>query len=314
MKDFWQKLPKNFSVLAPMEDVTDTVFRRIVLECGKPDVFFTEFTSCEGMLSKGRDDVMMRLEKTETETPLIAQIWGVTPSAYFKVAKKISKMGFDGIDLNMGCPVRKITKQGACSALIQNPKLAGEIISAVKEGAPKMPISVKTRIGFKKIETDSWISFLLNQGIDALTVHGRIAVEMSTKPNNWEQIKRAVQLRDEIAPQTIIIANGDIKSVEDGIQRCKETGCDGYMIGRGVFDNPWVFDSSVDPESISKEQRLDLLKKHVELFDMHWGERKNFQIMKKFVKIYVKGFEGANELRIKMMDTKSAQDLIECIG
>lgn len=301
-----EALPKPFSILAPMEDVTDSVFRRIVSRCGRPDLFFTEFTSVEGMMSPGAEEVKMRLEYEPEEKPLIAQIWGVKPTNYYKGAKEIVKMGFDGIDLNFGCPVRKITKQGACSALIKTPPLAKEIIEAVREGAGDLPVSVKTRIGFEKIETEKWISFLLEQKPDMLTVHGRIASEMSTKPNNWEELGKVKGLRDSISPTTLIVANGDIKSVQQGKEVYRKYGFDGYMIGRGIFDNPWLFDPEIKEEEITVKMRINLLIEHLDLFVKTWGDRKNFAIMKKFFKIYVKGFEGANDLRARLMECHTA--------
>ncbi len=308
-----KELDRPFSVLAPMEDVTDVVFREIVEKCGAPDLFFSEFTSVEGMFSPGADEVKMRLEKKESATPLFAQIWGIRPENYYRGAKEIVALGFDGIDLNMGCPVRKITKQGACSALIRNHKLAGEIIGAVKEGAGDLPVSVKTRVGFDVIDTENWIGFLLEQGLDMLTVHGRIASEMSSKPNNWDEVGKAVVLRDEIAPETLIVGNGDVESLKHGREISERLGLDGFMIGRGVFNNPWVFNESVNIDDVTIEQRLGLLKEHVELFERTWGERKNFAIMKKFFKMYVKGFDGAGELRNSLMECRDAVSVTDVL-
>lgn len=314
MKEVLGNLKRPFSILAPMEDVTDVVFREIIEKCGAPDLFFTEFTSVEGMFSPGGDEVKMRLVKRESPTPLFAQIWGITPLNYYKGAKELVRLGFDGIDLNMGCPVRKIIKQGACSALIRNHKLAKEIIEAVKEGAGGLPVSVKTRIGFDKIETDEWISFLLEQDLDMLTVHGRVASEMSTKPNNWVEIEKAVGLRNKIAPETLIVGNGDISSLQEGREISEGIGLDGFMIGRGVFNNPWVFNEDVNIDEVTVSERLDLLIEHLDLFEKTWGSRKNFAIMKKFFKIYVKGFEGAGELRNRLMEARSYEEVREVVG
>jgi tRNA-dihydrouridine synthase len=292
-----------------MEDVTDTVFRRIVTKCGRPELFFTEFTSVEGMFSPGGNEVRMRLEYTQEEKPLFAQIWGINPDNYRKGAEELVKMGFNGIDLNFGCPVRKIVKQGACSALIRNKPLAAEIISAVREGADGLPVSVKTRIGFDRIETEEWIGFLLEQKPDMLTVHGRIAVEMSTKPNNWEELSKIKGLRDRISPTTLIVANGDIKSLEQGEQVHRDYGFDGFMIGRGIFENPWVFNKDIKEEDISLDMRISLLREHLDLFIKTWGNRKNFSIMKKFFKIYIKGFPGASEFRARLMECRTADEV-----
>ena len=203
--NFWENLPKPIFALAPMEDVTDTVFRRLLREINstedsiRPDVMFTEFTSVEGIESEGAEMVMKRLKYTEVERPLVAQIWGITPENYFNSAKKIAELGFDGIDINMGCPVKKIIKKGACSALIESHSLAKEIVEATKEGSNGLPVSVKTRIGFKTIQTEDWIGFLLAETIPVtLTVHGRTVKELSKVPNHWDEIGKAVKLRDEI--------------------------------------------------------------------------------------------------------------------
>src|SRR5436190_3288770 len=207
MVNIWQSLKKPIYILAPMEDVTDTVFRRIVMQTGKPDLFFTEFTNVEGMFSKGDKKVNQRLQFTQKEKPIIAQIWGLKPENYFKAGKLLAEMGFDGIDINMGCPEKNIIKKGACSGLIHNPSLAKEIIHATKEAAGNLPVSVKTRIGFKEIQTEKWIGFLLEQNLAALTIHGRTAAEMSAVPAHWDEIGKAVERRSEKKLPTLIIGN-----------------------------------------------------------------------------------------------------------
>lgn len=307
--NIWQKLPQPFFALAPMEDVTDTVFRQIIMSCGRPNIFFTEFMSVEGFTSKGRDQVAHRLQYNKKEKPLIAQIWGIKPEAFAIATKEISKMGFDGIDINMGCPQKKIVNTGGCAMLIKNPSLAKEIILAVKENTKDVPISVKTRIGYEKIIIEDWIGFLLEQDLSALTVHGRIAVEMSLKPANWDEIKRAVELRNQISPKTIIIGNGDITSYDDGISKAQKYGVDGLMVGRGIFKNPYFFNSQINFDNISVKIKLELLKRHVELFIKTWGKEKNFEILKKYFKIYINGFDGAQDLRNKLMLCKTAEEI-----
>ena len=259
MKNIWNTLEKPFLVQAPMEDVTDTVFRQIIAKCGKPDVFFTEFTNVEGMCSKGRDHVGRRLIFTSVERPIVAQIWGLDPSKFFETAKMVKDMGFDGIDINMGCPEKSVVKRGACAGLIHNPTLAKEIIEAVKKGAGDLPISVKTRIGIKEIETEVWIEFLLKQNLDALTVHGRTVKEMSDVPAHWDEIGKVVKLRDKLNVNTLIIGNGDIKSLDDALEKHKKYKVDGIMIGRGIFENLWIFDKKINPQNISSEAKLKLL-------------------------------------------------------
>lgn len=313
MKFSWKELNKPFFVLAPMEGGTDTVFRQMVAECGRPDVMFTEFTNVEGLLSGGRKDVALRLKFEDKEKPLIAQIWGKNPDAYFEVAKQLVDMGFDGIDINMGCPERTVVKNGCCSALIENHSLAAEIIAKTKEGADDLPVSVKTRIGFKTIATEEWISFLLEQNIDALTVHFRTQKEMSKVPAHWEEAAKLKNLRDKISPQTVIIGNGDVETKEQGKKLAKKYCLDGIMIGRGAFHNPYVFDENINYETQTKEERIELLRKHIELFEKTWKSdkriyKKSFLPLKRYFKIYISGFEGAAELREKLMQTGNIEE------
>lgn len=329
MKSVWESLKKPIFALAPMEDVTDTVFRQILCITGRPDVFFTEFTNVDGIASVGHDVVARRLQYTEAEHPIIAQIWGMKPENYFRVAKELVERGFDGIDINMGCPQHDVTRHGACSALIKNPQLAQEIIQATKEGGGKnVPISVKTRIGFKTIATEEWIGFLLEQNLNLITVHGRTAAEMSKVPAHWDEIGRAVRMRNEwekryssnearsshsvrtIKYKTLIFGNGDVQSLAEAKEKIKEFGVDGVMIGRGVFHNPWLF-AGIDPTTKTIKERLELLKKHVELFESTWGSAKSFQLLKKYFKIYLSDFEGAAEIRLQFMETNSYQEAID---
>jgi tRNA-dihydrouridine synthase len=206
------KLPKPFFVLAPMDDVTDTVFRQIVADCAPPDLFFTEFVNVDGLQSPGRKALLKKLQFTPKEQPLIAQIWGKNPENYFKTAQELIDMGFAGIDINMGCPIKDIVNNGCCCALINNRPLAVEIIKATQAGANgKLPVSVKTRLGFNEIDL-SWHKLLLEQGLDYLTIHGRTRRQMSKDENNWQAIEDIRKLRDKIAPATLIIGNGDVAS------------------------------------------------------------------------------------------------------
>jgi nifR3 family TIM-barrel protein len=311
MKSFWQDLKKPIFVLAPMEDVTDTVFRRVVASCGRPDVFFTEFTSVDGLSSIGHDYVAKRLKFTEDEHPLIAQIWGVKPENYYKAAQMLVEMGFDGIDINMGCPVKDVTKLGACSALIKNHPLAKEIIQATKDGAGALPVSVKTRIGFNEIQTEEWIGFLLDQGIDALTVHGRTVKEQSKVPAHWDEITKAVKLRDEKKLKTVIIGNGDVMSRDEAMQRVKETGADGIMIGRGIFHDPWLFNPTHHGEAVSFKEKLQKMSEHISLFEKTWGKDKHYPILKKFFKCYISGIPGASDMRTELIAYNSSEEVLK---
>lgn len=310
MKNFWTDLKKPILIQAPMEDVADTVFRQIIAKCGRPDVFFTEFTNVEGMCSRGRDKVGKRLIFTPVEHPIVAQIWGNNPENYLETAKLIREMGFDGIDINMGCPEKGVVKKGSCGGLIDNPTLAREIILVVQEGAGGLPVSVKTRIGIKNIQTEEWIDFLLGMNLDVLIIHGRTVAEMSNVPNHWDEIGKAVKLRNAMKKKTLIIGNGDIKSRKEALEKCEKYKLDGIMIGRGIFDNPWIFNKNIDPAKISHEEKLKLLIEHIALFNKIWGKTKDFSIMKKFYKIYISGIPNASSVRSELMKLKSASETL----
>ncbi len=311
MQTVWQKLPKPFFVLAPMENVTDTVFRQIIIRCGRPDIFFTEFTNVDGMVSKGRDRVIHRLQFSEIERPIIAQIWGNNPDHYYEAVKLIKQMGFDGVDINMGCPANKVVAKGFCAGLIRNPDLAREIIVATKEAAGDLPVSVKTRIGYEKIQTEEWASFLLQFNLAALTIHGRTAAEMSKVPAHWEEIGKVVALRDKLKVNSVIIGNGDIKSREDGLTKFAAHHVDGLMVGRGIFDNLWLFNKDQSSELISHKDKLQLMIEHIKLFTKTWGKGKNYEILKKFYKVYVSGVPDAAQLRAELMSYKTTDETID---
>ncbi len=307
--NFWKDLPRPFSALAPMDGVTDAVFRQIIVETGKPDVLFTEFTNCDGLLSSGKDKVIQRLKFKSNEHFIVAQIWGNDPKTFYESAKICVDLGFDGIDINMGCPVRDITQHGACSALIDNPKLAGEIIQATKDGAGKLPVSVKTRVGRKMEIIDQWIRFLLQQDLPALTIHLRTVAEMSKVPAHWEYMAKIVKLRNEIAPQTLLVGNGDVQNLVDGEEKTQVYRIEGIMYGRAVFSDPWLFNKSIDKTTITVKQRLVLFQQHLDLFRSEYGETTNYAILKKYCKIYMNSFSNAAELREKIMLTKSLTEM-----
>lgn len=310
MKNFWNSLNKPFFALAPMEDVTDAVFRQIVAKYGKPDVLFTEFVSVDGFLSDGREKLLPRLKFSKSEKPIVAQIWGSDPIKFYESAKLISKMGFDGIDINMGCPDKKVVRKGAGGGLIKTPELAAQIITTTRLAAGSLPVSVKTRIGFDKIITEQWIRFLLSFKLPALSIHCRTVKEMSKVPAHWDEIKLAVKLKNKISPETLIIGNGDVVSYKQGIDLAKRTGCDGIMVGRGIFNNLWVFNPKIDPNSVTPKMKINALKDHIKLFEKIWGKNKNYDILKKFYKAYISGFPEAKQLRIKLMETDSANQAL----
>lgn len=301
-----QKKNGLLKILAPMEDVTDTVFRQILCDIGKPDISFTEFMNVNGYCSDGKDVVAKRISFKDIERPIIVQLWGNSPENFAKATKEIvKKIKPDGIDINMGCSVRDVLKTGGGSALIKEKELSGEIIDAVKENARDIPVSVKTRIGYDEIDY-SWIEFLLSKKLTMLTVHGRLAKEGYSTPSRWDIFKKIKELRDDISPDTLLIGNGDIKSAKEGEEFAKQYALDGYMVGRGILTNPWVFSGR---EEISKKERLETLKKHLEIFEQVYGESQNYNTQKKYIKAYVSGFDGAGKLREELMNTSTIEEI-----
>ncbi|HEX7259709.1 MAG TPA: tRNA-dihydrouridine synthase [Candidatus Saccharimonadia bacterium] len=311
---------KPFFIFAPMDDVTDTVFREVVARAAKPDLTMTEFASSDGFAHpKGRPSVEQRLRVNDTEVelavPLIAQIWGNHPDHYYAMAKDLAaRQQFAGIDINMGCPEKGIVKRGCCGGLIkaENWENAAAIIEATKAGAGNLPVSVKTRIGLGTIITEEWVSHLLKQDIAALIIHGRTVREMSRVPAHWDEIGKAVKLRDQLAPKTLMIGNGDVLSRNQGERLAAAYNLDGIMIGRGVFQDPFVF-ASKEAEH-PPEEMFAILLHHVNLYDSTWGDAKSYNPLKRFFKMYVSGFPGAAELRARLMDTKTPDEARKIMG
>jgi nifR3 family TIM-barrel protein len=314
---FWDKLHKPFFCLAPMSDVTDVAFRAMLAKYGKNSsnknqvVFWTEFVSADGLCSRGKKNLMHILKFSKIEKPIVAQVFGANPETMEKACKIISKQGFAGIDINMGCPDKSVIKQGAGSALIKTAALAREIIQAAIRGADGLPVSVKTRVGFNKEEIDTWIPELLKEDIKAITIHARTKKEMSKVPANWGYVKRVVELVRKSEKNILVIGNGDVKDLNEAKQKINETGCDGVMIGRGVFGNPWFF-SGQDASTISIKERIKVLVEHIKFFDkklIKTGD-KSFSVMKKHFKAYINGWDGAKELRAKLMATETPKAAI----
>jgi len=314
MKNFWQELPKPFFVLAPMEAVTDVVFRHVVEAAGGPDVYFTEFTNAASYFSeKGRASTRGRLAFTEDEQPMVAQIWGNKPEYFEFMAKGLAEQGFAGIDINMGCPAKDVVKTGAGSGLIRTPEIAAGLITAAKKSG--LPVSVKTRLGdIRTDEWTGWLTHILQQDIANLTIHLRTRKEMSKVPAHFDMIHDIKKLRDEIAPQTTLTINGDIRDREHGLELVEEYGVDGVMIGRGIFSDPYAF--AKEKREHSREELLGLLSMQLDLFDKYNEELepRKFDPLKRFFKIYVRNFEGASELRDKMMHTKTTAEVRELIS
>lgn len=307
-QNFWKDLPKPFFVLAPMEDVTDVVFRHVIAEAGRPDVFFTEFTNSVSYCHpEGRNSLRGRLAFTEDEQPLVAHIWGDEPEHFREMSIGMAKAGFSGVDINMGCPVPNVAGKGRGSGLIRRPEVAAELIEAAKAGG--LPVSVKTRLGYTQLdEWHDWITHLLKQDIANLSIHLRTKREMSKYDAHWELIPEIKRLRDDIAPDTLLTINGDIPDRETGLKIVEETGVDGVMIGRGVFKNPFAFEK--EPKEHSSEELLDLFRLHMDLFDQYGEEAgRAFKPLRRFFKIYVRGIRGASGLRSQLMETVTTDEV-----
>ncbi len=327
-----------------MADVTDAAFRLLITKYGKPDVIWTEFVSANGLNSPGRKVLERDLEYSEGERPIVAQLFSSDPINMEAAAKLAAELGFDGVDINMGCPDKTIEKQGAGAAMIKSPEAALEVIRAVKRGinaaGKDIPVSVKTRVGYSDVQIDTWIPLLLSEGIAALTVHARTRKDLSLVPAKWDYVKKVVAICDRVSPETVIIGNGDVTSLADGRAKAVQSGCDGVMVGRALFGNPWFFDASREvtaalpkksifrsipilknffdtkrtaPTSvvnpITIEERLTVMVEHSQLFQDLLGDIKSFAIMKKHFKAYCTGFPGAKELRIKLMETNNAGEV-----
>jgi tRNA-dihydrouridine synthase len=249
---------------------------------------------------------------TESGVKLVAQIWGRNPEIYHNIAKYITEnYQFDGLDINMGCPVKKVVKQGGCSALIGEPSLAKEIIQATKEGT-HLPVSIKTRTGIKQHQTEEWISQLIETNPAAIILHGRTQRMQSDGDADWTEIAKAVQLKNQINPNIPLHGNGDVFSYAEGLKKITETGVDGVMIGRGVFQNPWFFDP--EKTEITKEERILKLVEHTRLFEQTWAGKKNFNILKRFYKIYLNSFDGAAKMRADLMEVKNYDEVYSYFG
>ena len=370
---FWDKLPNPFFVLAPMEEVTDIVFRKTVARAGRPDVFFTEFTNAASYCSEqGRLSTEGRLKHDDSEQPIVAQIWGTEPEHFRIMAAGLKEQGFSGIDINMGCPAKDVVKIGAGSGMIGNIELAGQVIAAAQ--ASGLPVSVKTRLGRSRTsEWRDWIGFLLQQDLANLTVHLRTRKEMSKVDAHYELIDDICALRDQVAPATKITINGDVRDRTHGLQlKAEHPGVDGFMIGRGVFANPFCFEqisashpaattspacppregegaastsplSTILPRSQATgaslypkggentsplwlkgaaehseaggsytmpshplSDYLDLFRYQLDQYDKYRVINdkfsRKFDPLKHFFKIYIKGFDGAADLRVKLYD------------
>lgn len=322
---FWETLQKPFFVLAPMADVTDAPFRQMIAKysaheradgtIGGPDVMWTEFVSADGLMragEEGKKKLLADLIYTEEERPIVAQLFSSRPEYMEGAARLCKELGFDGIDINMGCPDKSIEKQGCGSAMIKNPENAVAIVAAAKRGAEGLPVSVKTRLGYNKDELETWLPALLAAEPAAVTVHARTRKEMSKVPARWERVARAVEIRNELGSSARIIGNGDVLSLEDAKQKAAASGADGVMLGRAIFGNPWLFHPTKDLSNVSLDERFAVLLEHTRLFEKLLPH-KNFALMKKHYKAYVNGFDGAKELRTLLMDAHTSDEMAQIL-
>ncbi len=325
MDNLWKKLlahrslgeggPRPFTALAPMADVTDAVYRKILTTRGRPDVFWTEFVSADGLFhapEKGKQRLLVDLQFSEAEHPIIAQFFTADPEAMRYAAALARELGFDGVDINMGCPDKTVEKQKAGAALIKDPQRARAMLRAAMEGAEDLPVSVKTRLGYNTDVLEEWLPEILAEKPAAVTIHARTRKEMSKVPARWERVKRAVEMRNELSPDTLIIGNGDVLSVADGIAKAHEAECDGVMLGRALFTNPWVFAADADRPRTPKE-RFEAALEHTKLFADMLGGVKNFATMKKHYKAYINNFDGAAHIRGELMALTSSDSVIEAL-
>lgn len=317
---FWKQLKTPIFALAPMADVTDAAFRRMIAKYGKPDIMWTEFVSCDGICSKGREVLMHDLRYDESERPIVAQVFGATPEHFYQTALLVQELGFDGIDINMGCPDKNIQRQNAGAKLIQSPELAKRIIAETKRGAGNLPVSIKTRIGYTKNTIDEWLPHILEMEPAAITIHGRTKKEMSDVPAHWDAIARGVELTHTYysgKERPFVLGNGDVRTLQEAFEKVGRYGVDGVMVGRGMFGNPWFFankDTIKATEDggileIPLQEKLRAMLEHTKLFDELFGEVKQFDVMKKHYKAYVHGFDGARELRTKLMAAHNAEEV-----
>lgn len=323
--NFWQQLPKPIFVLAPMADVTDAPFRRMIAKysahtrkdgtVGGPDVTWTEFVAADGLVRatpEGKEKLMADLMYSEEERPIVAQLF-TSNAGHMEIAAKLCReLGFDGIDINMGCPDRSIEKQGCGSAMIKTPEVARMIIRAAKKGAGDLPVSVKTRVGYDQDILDEWLSVILEEEPAVVTIHARTRKEMSKVPAEWERVRHAVEIRNKMGSEALIIGNGDVLSLKDGRRKAELSGADGVMLGRAIFGNPWLFHPEKDLSNVSIEERLWVMVEHTKLFE-ELLPFKNFAIMKKHYKAYVNSFPGAAELRAELMEKNTATEIAEVV-
>ena len=309
MQAFWHALPKPFFILAPLAGVTDPAFRRLIAKHGKPHAMWTEFTSADGLCAPGRDRLLRDLVYAESERPIVAQLFGAKPDMMERAAALVAELGFDGIDINMGCPDRSVEKRGAGAALCKRPALAQAMIRAAKRGAGGLPVSAKIRLGHDRNELAIWLPALLEAEPVAITIHARTRQEMSQVPAHWDAIAQAVDIRNRLGAPAYIVGNGDVTDLADARRKVRATGADGIMLGRAIFGNPWLFDERRALADIPPAEKLRVLLEHTRLFEGLLGDIKSLDTMKKHYKAYLKGFDGAKALFLQLMEARDVNEV-----
>ncbi len=339
-RGFWDQLEKPIIGLSPMDGVSDAPFRFITAKYGKPSLLITEFTNVEAINHAGIK-ALSAFIYNEIERPIVAQIYGINPKAFYKTAIIVCELGFDGIDINMGCPSKAVSGNGAGAGLIKTPDLAREIIKTCKQAVEDwsngktleeldldplifqyiqelkkekniiterkiLPISVKTRIGYDQIVTLDWIKNLLEEEPANITLHGRTLKQMYTGLANWNEIAKAAELIHQSGLKTTILGNGDVKSLEIAYENIKNYGVDGVLIGRGSYGEPWIFRG----EHKSLKQKLEVALEHAKAYEKIFGiGEKSFAPMKKHLGWYCTDFPNAKELRMQLIRCNSADEV-----
>jgi tRNA-dihydrouridine synthase B len=334
-KNFWTKLKRPIVGLSPMDGVTDAAFRYMAAKTGKPSVIYTEFVNVEG-LARGAVSMLDHFIFNKIERPIVAQIYGIETESFYKVALMACYLGFDGIDINMGCPANKVARRNSGAGLIRVPKQAKKIIRTVKQATkdwsegmtlkeagirPKiinkftesadsypskkrkeLPVSVKTRTGIDQIIAEDWIKELLEEEPAAIALHGRTLKQMYSGEANWEVIGKVAKIVKKT--NTLFLGNGDIQSLEDARQKCKQYGTDGALVGRATCGNPWFF-SDIEP---TIKERFKAALDHARCFE-EMSMKNAFFAMRKHLAWYCRGFDGARELRKELMQTNSSEEV-----
>lgn len=307
MANFWKSLSKPIIGLAPMSGITDEPMRFIQSVLAKPSVVYTEFVNVDGFQKK--PDYFRKIIRYEDiERPVVVQIFGSDPDLFYLTALEISKLGFDGIDINMGCPANTVMERGGGGALIGKLDKCERIIQSVRQGieeaGKKIALSVKTRIISGEGETRKWAQFLARQPIDAVCLHGRYLPQRSTGPVHWNLVAKTSQAIQKEGK--IFLGNGGVTSYREGKSISKKYGFDGVLIGQAAFGNPWAFErKGALPD---RKTLFETILKHARLAWKFYGER-DFVKFRKHLSWYPKGFAGSRELRTRLVQVRTLSEV-----